>query len=101
MSYDFFATEQVPQPVVVLGVVDRDLPARALSVRPSERASGCERLNWRTAHLALVQAEQTGWRTGSRFGLQRLARFRLLTWLRGRISRWWLISLRASRLFSS
>ena len=58
-----FATERVPQPVVVLGVVDRDLASRTLSVRPSELASGYEKLNWRTAHQALVQAEQTGWRT--------------------------------------
>jgi hypothetical protein len=58
-----FATERVPQPVVVLGVVDRDLAARTLSVRPSELSSGYERLNWRTAHQALEQAEQTGWRT--------------------------------------
>jgi hypothetical protein len=63
MSHEPFATERVPQPVVVLGVVDRDLPARTLSMRPSELASGYERLNWRTAHQALVQAEQTGWRT--------------------------------------
>ena len=58
-----FATEKLPQPVVITGVVDRDLPSRSLSVRPSELSSGIERLNWRTAHTALVQAEQTGWRT--------------------------------------
>lgn len=59
-----FATERVPQPVVVLGVVDRDLASRTLSVRPSELSSGYERLNWRTAHQALVQAEESGWRSG-------------------------------------
>jgi hypothetical protein len=58
-----YATERVPQPVVVLGVVDRDIAQRSLSVRPSELASGYERLHWRTAHLALRQAEETGWRT--------------------------------------
>jgi hypothetical protein len=59
-----FATEKVPQPIVVLGVVDRDIANRTLQVRPSELASGYEKLNWRTAHQALVQAEQTGWRSG-------------------------------------
>lgn len=59
-----FATERVPQPVVVLGVVDRDIANRTLSVRPSELASGYEKLNWRTAHQALVQAQETGWRSG-------------------------------------
>ena len=59
-----FATERLPQPVVVLGVVDQDLPSRSLSVRPSELASGQEKLNWRTAHQDLRQAEETGWRTG-------------------------------------
>jgi hypothetical protein len=59
-----FATEKVPQPVVVLGVVDRDLAQRSLLVRPSELASGYEKLNWRTAHQALRQSEETGWRSG-------------------------------------
>ena len=58
-----FATERVPQPVVVLGVVDRDLQQADTVGRPSALASGYERLNWRTAHQQLVQAEQTGWRT--------------------------------------
>jgi hypothetical protein len=56
-----FATEKLPQPVVITGVVDRDLASRSLSVRCSELASGYERLNWRTAHQALVQAEESGW----------------------------------------
>jgi hypothetical protein len=59
-----FATEKLPQPVVITGVVDRDLPSRSLSVRPSELSSGYEKLNWRTAHQALVQAQETGWRSG-------------------------------------
>ena len=59
-----FATEKVPQPVAITGVVDRDLPSRSLSVRPSELSSGYEKLNWRTAHQALVQAQETGWRSG-------------------------------------
>jgi hypothetical protein len=59
-----YATERVPEPIVVLGVVDRDLAQRSLSVRPSELASGYEKLNWRIAHQALVQAVQTGWRGG-------------------------------------
>ena len=59
-----YASERVPQPVVVLGVVDRDLPSRTLSVRPSELASGYEKLNWRTAHQALRTSEETGWRSG-------------------------------------
>jgi hypothetical protein len=59
-----FATERLPQPIVVLGVVAVDLPSRTLQVRASELASGHEKLNWRTAHQALRQAEETGWRTG-------------------------------------
>ena len=59
-----FATERVPQPVVMTGVVGRDLPARTLTVRLSELASGYERLHWKTAHQALRRAEETGWRTG-------------------------------------
>jgi hypothetical protein len=59
-----FATERVPQPVVMTGVVGRDLAGRTLTVRLSELASGYERLQWKTAHQALVQAEETGWRRG-------------------------------------
>jgi hypothetical protein len=59
-----FATERVPQPVVVLGVVDRDLASRSLLVRPSELASGYERLHWRTGHQALRKAQEEGWRYG-------------------------------------
>jgi hypothetical protein len=58
-----FATEKLPSPVVVVGVVDHDLASRTLSVRPSELASGYERLNWRTAHQSLVQSQEGGWRT--------------------------------------
>lgn len=71
-----------------------------------KRASfgGCVRLRklyWRTAHQALVQAQETGWRSGGRFGLQRLARFRLLMCFRGRTYLWRFISLRVCRLFRS
>lgn len=63
-----FATERVPQPVVMTGVVGRDLPARTLTVRLSELASGYERLHWKTAHQALRRAEETGWRTSQTVG---------------------------------
>jgi hypothetical protein len=57
-----FATEKVPSPVVMTGVVGRDLQGRTLTVRLSELASGYERLHWKTAHRALLRAEETGWR---------------------------------------
>ena len=58
-----FATEKLPQPVVMTGVVGKDLAGRTLTVRLSELASGYERLNWRTAHQALQREEESGWRT--------------------------------------
>jgi hypothetical protein len=45
------------------GVVGVDLPGRTLTVRLSELENGYARLHWKTAHRALVQAEETRWRT--------------------------------------
>jgi hypothetical protein len=59
----FFQTERLPSPVVMTGVVGKDLPARALTVRLSELESGYARLQWKTAHQALPRAEETVWRT--------------------------------------
>jgi hypothetical protein len=39
-----YATEKVPQPVIVDGVVDIDLPNRVLAVRKSELTNGYGRL---------------------------------------------------------
>ena len=58
-----YATEKVPQPVIVDGVVDIDIAQRTLAVRRSELTNGYGRLLWREAHAALVRAEEGGWRT--------------------------------------
>jgi hypothetical protein len=52
------ATERVPKPLTMIGVVSVDSVNRALIVRRQEQASGLERLAWREAHTALVKAEQ-------------------------------------------
>lgn len=57
-----FATERVPQPFAVDGVVTNDLPSRSLGVRLSETASGYERLWWKQAWLQLKAAVEDGWR---------------------------------------
>jgi hypothetical protein len=49
------------------GVVSIDSAARTLVVKRSENASGYQKLSWRTAHEALIRAEQSGWRTGASF----------------------------------
>jgi len=56
------ATEQVPEPFAVDGVVVNDLPSRSLSVRLSERASGYQSLLWKQAWLQLRAAVEDGWR---------------------------------------
>jgi hypothetical protein len=62
MSREPFATERVPQPFAVDGVVTNDLPSRSLGVRLSERASGYESLWWKQAWLQLRAAVENGWR---------------------------------------
>jgi hypothetical protein len=58
------AKERLPQPVVVTGVVDIEVPSRTLAVRLSELEKGYGRRLWREAHAALVRSEESGWRTG-------------------------------------
>ena len=55
------ATEKVPQPLAIDGVVVADVISRTLGVRLSEAASGYQRLWWRTAHTALRAAVEDGW----------------------------------------
>jgi hypothetical protein len=59
--------ERLPQPVVVDGVVSNDVANRTLTVSRPENASGYQKLSWRTAHEALVRAEQGGWRSAVPF----------------------------------
>ena len=59
-----FKTEKVPEPIAIDGVVVSDVAARSLGVRVSERASGYEKLWWKTAWQALKAAMEDGW--GSR-----------------------------------
>jgi hypothetical protein len=54
------STERLPEPLVD-GTVRNDVESRTLVVRRPENASGYQKLWWRTAHQALIQAEQTGW----------------------------------------
>ena len=56
-----FATERVPAPHAVYGVVITDVLARTLGVRLSEKANGYSRMWWRTAHTALKAAVENGW----------------------------------------
>jgi hypothetical protein len=56
-----FATEKLPQPLVMDGIVANDVGTRTLIVSRPDQASGYEKLSWRTAHEALVRAEQRGW----------------------------------------
>jgi hypothetical protein len=59
------ATEVVVSPLIVDAVVDIDTPSRTLAVMLSEREQGIPRLLWKEAHTALVNAEQSGWLTGT------------------------------------
>jgi hypothetical protein len=56
-----FATERLPQPIAIDGVVVSDVLARSLGVRLGERASGYERMWWKTAWQALKSAMEDGW----------------------------------------
>ena len=55
------ATERIPKPLTMVGVVTHDVAARTLVVPRPEQASGFEKLAWREAYNALVRAEQQGW----------------------------------------
>jgi hypothetical protein len=57
-----YATEKLPQPFAVDGVVTNDLPSRSLGVRLSETASGYERLWWKQAWQQLKAGWEAGWR---------------------------------------
>ena len=52
-----YATEKVPQPFAVDGVVVNDPATRSLGVRLPEAASGYQKLWWKTAHQQL----KAGW----------------------------------------
>jgi hypothetical protein len=56
-----YATEKLPTPLAVDGVVVTDVLARTLGVRLSELANGYSRMWWRTAHTALKAAVENGW----------------------------------------
>jgi hypothetical protein len=62
-----YATEKLPAPLVIDGIVTNDVAARTLVVSRPENLSGYHRLQWRTAHEALVRAEQSGWSSDYRF----------------------------------
>jgi hypothetical protein len=55
-----FATEKVPQPLTVDGVVFNDPATRTLHVRLSDQASGYTRLLWQQGWQALRRAEESG-----------------------------------------
>jgi hypothetical protein len=62
-----FATERLPQPMVMDGVVSVDNWQRNLVVRRPESLSGYQKVAWRMAHEALVRAQEAGWpMTGAR-----------------------------------
>jgi hypothetical protein len=55
--------ERLPQPMTVDGIVYNDVMTRTLEVSRPQNLSGYQKLSWRTAHEALVRAEQYGWRS--------------------------------------
>jgi hypothetical protein len=59
-----YATEKLPQPYVVTGIVDIDIPSRTLAVRLSELEHGYGRVLWKAAHQQLRASEENGYRTG-------------------------------------
>ena len=62
-----YATERLPQPLAVTAPVTVDFANMALVVRRPDAAGGSEKLLWREAHQALVQAEESGWPSSTRF----------------------------------
>ena len=63
----FYATERLPQPLAVTAPVTVDFANMTLIVRRPDAAGGSEKLLWREAHAALVQAEERGWPNNTRF----------------------------------
>jgi hypothetical protein len=57
-----FATEKLPSPLVIDGIVSNEYSTRTLVVLRPDQASGYQKLAWRTAHGALSMSEQSGWR---------------------------------------
>jgi hypothetical protein len=57
-----YATESVPQPLALDGVVTNDPLSRSLSLRQPDNASGYQRLWWKQAWLQLKAAVEDGWR---------------------------------------
>ena len=55
------ATERLPSPLTMDGVVRNDVGARTLVVSRPENLSGYQKVSWRTAHENLARAEQSGW----------------------------------------
>jgi hypothetical protein len=62
-----FAAERLPQPKATTAPVTVDFANMALVVRRPDAAGGSEKLLWREAHQALVQAEERGWPGGTQF----------------------------------
>jgi hypothetical protein len=56
-----YATEKLPAPLAMDGVVTNDVGTRTLIVSRPDQASGYEKLWWRTAYEALQRAERGGW----------------------------------------
>jgi len=56
-----FATEKLPSPMAMTGIVSIDNWQRNLVVSRPDTLGGYEKLSWRTAHEALVKAERVGW----------------------------------------
>jgi hypothetical protein len=61
------ATTPLPQPLTITAPVSVDFANMSLVVRRPDAAGGSEKLLWREAHAALVQAEERGWPNGTRF----------------------------------
>jgi hypothetical protein len=59
------AAAALPQPLAVVGVVFHDFAARTLSVRPSDRTAGYEKLLWQQAWQRQRRAQEAGWPVGS------------------------------------
>jgi hypothetical protein len=58
-------TTPIPRPLVVDGVVVPDSANRTLYVRrPEAESAGYGLLLWRECHMALMRAQESGWRTG-------------------------------------
>jgi hypothetical protein len=56
-----FATEKLPSPMAMTGIVSIDNWQRNLVVSRPDTLGGYEKLSWRVAHEALVRAEKVGW----------------------------------------